>query len=149
MVGGGIRTGRFWWLVLGYFRALVAWYVVQGRQTKYLIDVGFSPLVAASALGIVSVVAIRGQIGFGALSDRIGREWVWSAGCFGFAVCYAALIALERVPSPSLLYLMVISQGFLGYALTSVMGAIVPAIFTAPHHAPLFTTTPVPLPSPP
>jgi len=105
-IARAIRTGRFWWIVLGYFLALVAWYVVQVHQTKYLIDVGFSPLVAAWALGIVSVVAIPGQIGFGALSDRIGREWVWSAGCFGFAVCYAALIALERVPSPSLLYLI-------------------------------------------
>src|SRR5258708_23954720 len=118
MVGGGIRTGRFWWLVLGYFRALVAWYVVQVHQTKYLIDVGFSPLEAAWALGIVSAVAIPGQIGFGALSDRIGREWVWSAGCFGFAVCYAALIALERAPSPSLPYLLAISPGFPGDALT-------------------------------
>ena len=89
---------------------------MQVHQTKYLIDVGFSPLVAAWALGIVSVVAIPGHIGFGAWSDRIGREWVWSAGCLGFAICYVALIALERGPSPSLLYLMVISQGFLGYA---------------------------------
>jgi MFS family permease len=124
--------------VLGYFLALVAWYVVQVHQTKYLIDVGFSPLVAGWALGIVSVVAIPGQIGFGALSDRIGREWVWSAGCFGFAVCYAALIALERGPSPGLLYLMVISQGFLGYALTSVMGPIVAEIFEGPHYGAIF-----------
>jgi MFS family permease len=137
-IARAIRTGRFWWIVLGYFLALVAWYVVQVHQTKYLIDVGFSPLVAAWALGIVSVVAIPGQIGFGALSDRIGREWVWSAGCFGFAVCYAALIALERVPSPTLLYLMVISQGFLGYALTSVMGPIVAEIFEGPHYGAIF-----------
>jgi len=137
-IARAIRTGRFWWIVLGYFLALVAWYVVQVHQTKYLIDVGFSPLVAAWALGIVSVVAIPGQIGFGALSDRIGREWVWSAGCLGFAICYAALIALERVPSPTLLYLMVISQGLLGYALTSVMGPIVAEIFEGPHYGAIF-----------
>ena len=59
------------------FCALFAWYAVQVHQTKYLIEVGFTPIVAAWALGIVSVVGIPGQIGFGALSDRIGREWVW------------------------------------------------------------------------
>ena len=59
--------------------------------------------MAGWALGIVSVAGIPGQIGFGALSDRIGREWVWTAGCVGFAVCYAALIALERGPSTGLL----------------------------------------------
>jgi len=144
-IARAIRTGRFWWLVLGYFLALVAWYVVQVHQTKYLVDVGFSPLVAAWALGIVSVVAIPGQIGFGALSDRIGREWVWSAGCFGFAVCYIALIALEQGPSPGLLYLMVISQGFLGYALTSVMGPIVAEIFEGPHYGAIFGTLTVAL----
>src|SRR3954470_9231682 len=123
------RTGRFWWIVLAYFCALFAWYAVQVHQTKYLTEAGFTPLVAAWSLGIVSIVAIPGQIGLGALSDRVGREWVWSVACFGFAVCYAALIAIERIPSQPLLYLMVFSQGFLGYAMTSVMGPIVAEIF--------------------
>jgi MFS family permease len=131
--------------VLGYFCALVAWYAVQVHQTKYLIEVGFTPIVAAWALGIVSVVAIPGQIGLGALSDRIGREWVWTVGCAGFAVCYAALIALEHAPSPALLWLMVISQGLLGYALTSVMGPIVAEIFEGPHYGSIFGTITVAL----
>ena len=89
-----VRTGRFWWLALAYFCGLFAWYAVQVHQTKYLVEVGFSPARAAWALGLVAVVAVPGQIGLGALSDRVGREWVWSAGCLGFAVCYAALIGL-------------------------------------------------------
>jgi MFS family permease len=134
------RTSRFWWIVLAYFCALFAWYAVQVHQTKYLTEIGFSPLEAAWALGIVSVVAIPGQIGLGALSDRVGREFVWSVGCCGFAICYAALIALAQAPSHALLYLMVISQGFLGYALTSVMGPIVMEIFEGPHYGSIFGT---------
>jgi MFS family permease len=144
-LGRAMRTGRFWWIVLGYFCALVAWYAVQVHQTKYLIEVGFTPIVAAWALGIVSVVAIPGQIGLGALSDRIGREWVWTVGCAGFAACYATLIALEHAPSPTLLWLMVISQGLLGYALTSVMGPIVAEIFEGPHYGSIFGTITVAL----
>jgi len=144
-LGRAIRTTRFWWIVLGYFSALCAWYDVQVHQTKYLIEVGFTPIVAAWALGIVSVVAIPGQILLGALSDRIGREWVWTAGCLGFAVCYAALIALEHAPSSTMLYLMVLSQGFLGYALTSVMGPIVAEIFDGPHYGSIFGTITVAL----
>src|SRR5262249_18070521 len=94
-----MSTSRFWWIVLGYFCALVAWYAVQVHQTKYLVEIGFTPLVAAWALGIVSVAGIPGQITLGALSDRIGREWVWTVGCTGFAICYVALIALEHSPS--------------------------------------------------
>ena len=133
-----LRTGRFWWIVVGYFAALFAWYAVQVHQTKYLVEIGFAPLVAAWALGAVSVVGIPGQIILGALSDRIGREWVWTAGCAGFALCYAALIALEQAPSSALLYAMVVAQGFLGYALTSVMGPIVAEIFDGPHYGAIF-----------
>jgi MFS family permease len=139
------RTGRFWWIVLGYFCALIAWYAVQVHQTKYLIEIGFTPLVAAWSLGIVSVAAIPGQVVLGGLSDRLGREWIWTAGCAGFAICYAALIALEETPSNVLLYVMVLSQGFLGYALTSVMGPIVAEIFEGPHYGSIFGTITVAL----
>jgi MFS family permease len=134
------RTGRFWWVVLAYFCGLFAWYAIQVHQTEYLIESGFSPSVAAWALGLVSVVAIPGQVGLGALSDRVGREWVWSAGCLGFAACYAALVALERAPSPALLWLMVASQGLLGYGLTSVIGAIPAEIFEGRHYGRIFGT---------
>jgi MFS family permease len=140
-----IRTSRYWWIALGYFCALVAWYAVQVHQTKYLAEIGFSPMVAAWALGIVSAVAIPGQIALGALSDRIGREWIWSAGCLGFALCYAALIGLERAPSEALLWTMVFTQGFLGYALTSVMAPIVAEIFEGPHYGSIFGTLSVAL----
>ncbi|HVZ09161.1 MFS transporter [Rhodopila sp.] len=135
-----IRTGRFWWLSLGFCMALFVWYGVQVHQTKYLVEVGFSPLTAAWALGIVSLVGIPGQIGLGALSDRIGREAVWAIACLGFAICYAALIALEHTPSPALLYLMVLAQGCLGYGLTSVMGPIVLEIFEGPHYGSIMGT---------
>ncbi len=133
-----MRTGRFWWIALAYFCAMIAWYIVQIHQTKYLIEIGFTPLVAAWSLGIVSVVAIPGQISLGALSDRVGREVVWTIGCGGFAICYATLIALEQAPSFTLLYVMVTAQGFLGYAVTSVMGPIVAEIFDGRHYGAIF-----------
>lgn len=137
-LGRAMTTARFWWIALGYFCALFAWYAVQVHQTKYLVEVGFTPLVAAWSLGIVSTVAIPGQIGLGALSDRIGREWVWTIACAGFAVCYSALIALEHAPSLPILYLMIVAQGLLGYAMTSVMGPIVAEIFEGPHYGTIF-----------
>jgi MFS family permease len=70
---------------------------------------------------------------------------VWTVACCGFAICYAALIALGRGPSYKLLYLMVVSQGFLGYAVTSVMGPIVAEIFEGPHYGAIFGTITVAL----
>jgi len=137
-LGRALRTARFWWIAVGYFTALHAWYAVQIHQTKYLTEIGFSPMVAGWALGVVSVVGIPGQIGFGALSDRIGREWIWTVGCLGFAICYLALIGLEHSQSTLLLYVMVVSQGLLGYAMTSVMAPIAAEIFEGPHYGAIF-----------
>lgn len=133
-----LATTRFWWLALGYFGGLYAWYAVQVHQTKYLTEIGFSTADAALALGVVSLVGIPGQIALGHLSDRIGREWVWGAGCLGFVICYLALIALAQWPTVIMLYVMVIAQGLLGYGLTSVMGAIAAEIFQGPHFGRIF-----------
>ncbi len=135
-----VRTGRFWWLALGYFCALYAWYAVQVHQTKYLVEIGFSPTLAAWALGIVSLAGIPGQIMLGHASDRIGREWVWTAGSCGFAVCYVALLVMDQMPSCALLYLMVVAQGMLGYGITSVFGAIPAEIFQGRHYGSVFGT---------
>jgi MFS family permease len=135
-----LRTARFWWIALGYFSMLYAWYAVQVHQTKYLTEIGISPIEAAWALGIVSLAGIPGQIIFGHVSDRIGREWTWAIGCLGFVICFAALIALQAGADPLLLYGMILAQGFLGYSATAVLGPIVAEIFEGPHFGAIFGT---------
>ena len=44
-----MRTSRFWWIAVGYFCALFAWYAVQVHQTKYLVEIGF--ITGARCLG--------------------------------------------------------------------------------------------------
>ena len=135
-----IGTARFWWISLGYFCGLYIWYAVQVHQTKYLLDIGFSPAVAVWSLGVVSLLGIPGQILLGHLSDRMGREWIWAASCLGFAICFAALIALKYVPTLFLVYIMVLAQGALGYGLTSIIGAVVLEIFQGKHYGSIFGT---------
>src|SRR6201995_5529599 len=139
-LGRAVRTARFWWIALGYFCGLYIWYAVQVHQTKYLLEIGFSPNVAVWALGAVSLLGIPGQIALGHLSDRVGRESIWAASCLGFAICFAALVALKYVPALPLVYLMVLTQGALGYGLTSVMGAVVVEIFQGKHYGSIFGT---------
>ena len=135
-----LRTTRFWWVALGFFCGLYVWYAVQVHQTKFLLDIGFSPNVGVWALGVVSLLGIPGQITLGYASDRVGRETVWAISCLGFAICLASLIALKYQPSLLLVYLMVFTQGALGYGVTSVMGAVVQEIFQGPHYGSIFGT---------
>lgn len=139
-LGRALQTARFWWLALGYFCGLYIWYAVQVHQTKYLVEIGFSSTSAAWALGLVSSFGIPGQIALGHLSDRIGREWIWTISTLGFGICFALLIALQFTPTLLLVYLMVVVQGFLGYGFTSVMGAVVAEIFQGKHFGTIFGT---------
>ena len=135
-----LRTARFWWVASGYFAGLYVWYAVQVHQTKYLVEIGFTRATAAWALGVVSLAGIPGQIALGHLSDRVGREIVWALACLGFAITYVALMALHAWPNAPLLYVMVLSQGALGYGLTSVLGAIPVEIFEGRQYGTIYGT---------
>jgi MFS family permease len=140
-LGRAARTARFWWVFLAYFTSLFAWYAVQVHQTKYLIESGFDSRVAATALGLVGLCGIVGQIGLGQFSDRVGREWTWSIAMSGYIVCYGLLLALDGRPSLPLLYLMVAAQGLLGYGLASIYGAVTAELFMGRHYATIFSIT--------
>jgi MFS family permease len=139
-LGRAVRTSRFWWIAIGYFCALFVWYAVQVHQTKYLVEIGFSPALAAWALGGVSLAGIPGQIALGHLSDRIGREFVWAVGSLGFTATFLALLLLQNSPTSFLLYVMIGAQGALGYGITSVIGAIPAEIFQGRHYGTVFGT---------
>ena len=133
-----MRTARFWWLAIGFFAGLWAWYAVQVHQTRYLIDIGFDPKTAALALGLVPLMGIPGQIILGHLSDRLGREMGWTIGAGGFALCYALLLVMREHPTAFWLYTMVIAQGLLGYGVASVFAAIPAEIFAGKRYATIF-----------
>lgn len=105
-----LGTARFWWIALGF--AAFTSGMPQVHQTKFLLDIGFSPNVAVWALGVVSLLGIPGQIWLGHLSDRPGANG-WAISCGGFAICFACLIALKYAPVLPLVYLMVLTQGAL------------------------------------
>ncbi|MGY9000538.1 MAG: MFS transporter [Rhodospirillales bacterium] len=137
-VGKAVRTSRFWWLLVAFTLALYAWYAVQVHQTRYLIDVGISAETAAFALGLVGLAGVFGQIGVGALSDRIGREFAWTLALVGFLLTYACLLILNGWPSEWLIYVMVGLQGFVGYGLASVFGTVPAELFSGKNYGKIF-----------
>lgn len=135
-----LATVRFWALAVAYFCGLFAWYAVQVHQTKYLVEIGFDAKTAAWALGAVSLAGVPGQIVLGALSDRIGREWVWTLGTLGVVATYLVLIAMKGAPSMPLLWALILFQGLLGYGVTAVFGAIPAEIFEGRQYGAIFGT---------
>ena len=56
-------------------------------------DHGASALVGATVVGLVGIASIAGKAGWGALSDRIGREVTYSLA-FGCVAASIGLLAL-------------------------------------------------------
>ena len=133
-----VRTARFWWVALALFGGLYAWYAVQVHQTKVLLESGFGAHEAAWALGAVSLAGIPGQILLGHLSDRIGREPVWTLAGLGFVTTYMALLWLDGTPDRTLLWVIILAQGLLGYGLTPVFGAVPTELFQGRHLGSIF-----------
>lgn len=134
-----IRTARFWWVAAAYFCGLFIWYAVQVHQTRFLIDQGFASSTAALALGMVAFFGIFGQIGIGALSDRLGREVGWTVAGIGYVLATACLLALEQAPSAALMWTMVAVQGLLGNGVAAIFGAIPAEIFQGRRFPSIFT----------
>ena len=143
-VARAARTTRFWWLALGYFTALFTWYAVQVHQTKILTEAGYDADLAAYALGLVGLFGIVGQIGIGYLSDRVGREWAFTVSMFGFIICYLSLLAIERTSATALVYVMVASQGALGYGIASVFGVVAMELFQGRQYGAIFGALGIP-----
>ncbi len=137
-LGLAVRTARFWWMASAFFFGLFVWYAIQIHQTNFLLREGITPVTAASALGLIALFGIGGQIALGALSDRIGREAAWSIAQCGFGLAALMLATVSFGPSPQLIYPMVALQGLLGYGMASIYGAIPAEIFSGKHFAKIF-----------
>jgi MFS family permease len=128
-VGRALGTLRFWAMFTAMLCALFVWYGLQAHQTKFLIDKGFDPSFAATMLGLVAFFGIFGQIGIGALSDRIGRELAWTLSMAGFGTTSVLMVLIGKSPSHELVYLAMAAQGLFGYGMSALFGAIMSEVF--------------------
>jgi len=73
-LAGALRTSAFWGLfAVFFFTATAIWGAVL-QLVAYLVEIGFEPLEAATAFGVVGVLSVLGMIASGWLSDRVGRR---------------------------------------------------------------------------
>jgi MFS family permease len=100
------------WAMFGvYFLTSTAVSVIQPQMVAYLVDVGFPPLTAATAVGGAGLAASVGMVLFGWLADRIGRRLTLSLSYLSTAIGLGVLAAMAVWPNPWLLLLYVLTFG--------------------------------------
>lgn len=94
---------RFWLLVQVMFFTALGMYLVLPQSVAYLIDVGFTPLQSATAVGAASMLSIAGVSGSGWVSDRFSHRRAATASFVGTALGIGMLLALTYRSSEWLL----------------------------------------------
>jgi MFS family permease len=108
------------------------------HQVAYLVDHGVSALAAASVVGVVGLASVAGKTGWGALSDRYGRELAYTLAFACVLASVGALAIAGASQSPVLPYLYAILIG-LGYAATAPLTpAVASDLFGGPRFPTIF-----------
>lgn len=119
-----IRTSAFWGLFSAFLFTSNGVFAVFVQGVAYLVEVGYAPLTAASAYGVLGVLAPIGMLGFAWADQIIGRL---PSVSLSYAMTLAAIVALWPMRAGPDLTLLAVFVGCLGLTLGS-RGPLVSAI---------------------
>ena len=135
-VRAAVRTRTFWALVRVFFFTATAMFIVLVQAVVYFIDLGFSPITAATAIGGVGMLSVVSVSTSGLAAERFGYRNTVSASFAGTALGVGLLAVMSAWPSGTLLAIFV---GVFGLCM-GVRGPIVSSIATRRFAGPKVAT---------
>jgi MFS family permease len=102
-----MRTDVFRGLSQAFFCTASAMFSILVQLVAFLVDVGFSPLAAATAYGFVGMMSALSVMGSGFTSDRFGYRQTVTVTFIGTATGMLLLLVLTFAPSMLVLVLFV------------------------------------------
>jgi MFS family permease len=126
-----VRSGSFRWLTLGFCLAFFVNVAVTVHLIPYLIDGGYSPAFAATAAGLVGIMALPGRLIFTPLGAWVPRRFVTAAI---FATQAVALVALLTLRSTAGVFLFVALFGAGFGAITPARAALIAELYGARNY---------------
>jgi len=129
-------TRIYWGMVQAFFFTATAMFAVFVQLVAFLVDAGFSPLVAATAFGICGMLSAGSVMGSGFLTERFGSRQTVSVSFAGTIAGMLILLAMTRYPSMPLLVAFVLCFG----ASLGVRGPVISSICTRHFSGPRVAT---------
>lgn len=137
-VRAALRTRPFWGLVWVFFFTALGMFTIMVQTVAYLVEQGFSPIVAATAFGFSAMLSVIGVIGTGAIADRVGPRNIVSLTFVGSIVGVFMLLLMTWFPVQGLLVAFVIAFGLCQGARGPIISSISTRLFAGSHVAGIY-----------
>jgi len=135
-----MRTPLYWGLCQVFFFTATAMFIVIVQLVAFFVDVGFSPITAASAFGTLGLMSAISVMGSGFTTERFGYRQTITATFVGTATGMAMLLVLTYGPSPLLLALFVPIFGLCMGVRGPIVSSISTRYFAGPNVATIYGT---------
>ena len=135
-----MRTRIYWAMAQAFFCTAAGMFVIIVQTVAFLIDVGFSPLTAATAFGLVGMLSVVSVTGSGLLSDRFGLRQTVSVSFAGTATGILILAALAGGASVALLGAYVVVFGLCQGVRGPIISSLCTRYFAGPRVATIYGT---------
>jgi MFS family permease len=135
---GALRSRVFWGLAQIFFCTAAGMFCIVVQLVAFLIDAGFSPLVAATSFGAIGMLSAASIMGSGFLSDRFGYRQTATASFLGTATGMAILLLIATAPSLLLLALFVPVFGLCMGVRGPIVSSIGARYFAGPNVATIY-----------
>ena len=122
-LGTAVCTRPFWWIGLTNLAVGFLSNMLIVHQAAHVVDAGYSPILAASTVGLVGLLGSVGGILCGFLSDRVGRRIAYILGSSAALVGVLFFLFVRDTSSVWMLYAFVIFYG-LGHGSTGPVIAV-------------------------
>ncbi len=135
-----VRMLPFWSLIWVFSLTGVGMFTVLVQLVAYLIEIGFAPLKAASAYGFAGMLTPVGMIGFGWITDRVGRRRAAGASYMLTVLGFVGLLALGAYRSDILLGSAMICLGLSMGSRGPIISMVAARLFHGPNFGAIFGT---------
>ncbi|OGA17785.1 MAG: hypothetical protein A3I63_09975 [Betaproteobacteria bacterium RIFCSPLOWO2_02_FULL_66_14] len=139
-VAAAMGTRIYWGMVQVFFFTATAMFVVLVQAVVYLIDIGFAPMTAAMAYGLLGMLSVISVSGSGVLSERFGARQTATASFAGTAAGVLLLLAMSFVGSGLLLAVFVLVFGLSMGVRGPIISSIATRQFAGPRVATIYGT---------
>ena len=139
--GHAMRTVPLWCFFFAYLLIPLGIFPVMLHQVAYVIDLGYSKMLAAFVLGTIGFLSSAGRMLFGTLSDRMGREKVATLSFLFSIVGILILLFLPLLQSVFWFYLYAALFGLGFGARGPIITAMVADMYQGKHFGSIYGFT--------